>query len=197
MANLIKKIGFLCLIVIAFMLTSSVFAQDISNSESYEETFAAIEKYQEQYFKIVKRNDVLLKYESDKALNNDRKELKKLFKKVKKQITNKSYIKKYNDIERRYAKCNDMTTQGMNKFAEKNYNDVSVLLNEVYNYAESKIRPGDKRNFIESEQIWQKEFENYKQVYDEMDFGTIGTIIYYDYRINMVQFRALLLMLYL
>lgn len=167
------------------------------NSKGASEILSVIDSYQKNYFTIVKRNDVLLKEEDEKALNKDRKDLNRLYKKVQKQVTNKYYSKKYNDINERYSECDEITDIGMKDFADKNYNEVNNLLNEVYNEVKSKISPEDFENLAQSETKWLKEVEDYKTVYDSMDYGTIGTLIYYDYQINMREFRTLLLMLYL
>lgn len=156
-----------------------------------------VDKYQTKYFAIVKRNNVLLNFEDDKALNNDRKELKKIYKEVEKQINNKEYLTEYKKIEKKYSKCNETTTVGMNDFAIKHNNDVDAFLNTIYKKIQSKIPPEDFQKLVLSDQKWLKEVDNYKQVYDSMGYGTIGTVIYYDYQTNMKSFRTLLLMLYL
>ena len=161
------------------------------------DVLSSIDKYQEQYFKIVKRNDVFLQFEDREALKKDRKELKKLFAEVKKQIKDKDDLKKYKEIEKRYAECEEITTTGMNEFAENNYKEVDALLNEVYKKVQAKIPPEDFKKLTLSEKKWLKEVQDYKKIFDAQGFGSIGTVIYYDYEISMRQFRTLLLMLYL
>lgn len=167
--------------------------QNMTNADK----LALIDKYQEQYFAIVKRNDILLNFEDNSILKKDRKELKKLFAEVKKQITNKPYLKQYNEIEKRYAVCDEITTTGINEFSQKNYDEVDGLLNAFYKDVQSKISMDDFRQLTLSEKNWLKDVQDYKKVYDSMDFGTIGTSIYLDYQTDMSKFRALLLMLYL
>ena len=172
---------------------TAVKKQKMTNADK----LALIDKYQEQYFAIVKRNDILLNFEDSSVLKKDRKELKKLFTEVKKQITNKQYLKKYNEIEKHYAVCDEITTTGINDFSQKNYDEVEGLLNAVYKDVQSKISQDDFKKLVLSEKKWIKDVQNYKKVYDSMDFGTIGTSIYLDYQTDMSKFRALLLMLYL
>ena len=167
------------------------------NQKTSADVLSEIDKYQAKYFEIIKRNDLFLQVEETPAIKNDRKELKKLFKEVKKQVKSKDNLKKYKEIEKRYAKCEEETTIGMNEFANNNYKEVDALLNEVYREVKTKISPADFKKLTASEQKWLKEVKNYKKVFDSKGFGTIGTIIYYDYEINMRQFRTLLLMLYL
>ena len=179
-------------------LTAKKQAETVNKEQSTAaEKLSLINSYQEKYFQIIKRNDVLLNYEDDKTLNKDRKELKKLFSEVKKQIKNKDYLKKHKEIAKRYSKCDELTTTGMNEFEQKYYNEVDALLNTVYKEVQSKISSADFKNLTLSEKKWLKDVEAYKKVFDSKGFGSIGTIIYYDYEINMREFRTLLLMLYL
>ena len=205
-----NSIGVAILVVItafSFFGVTQTYAKNVSaekqievvkkNAKSAQEVLADIDKYQEQYFTIIKRNDVLLQDEDNKILNRDRKKLKNLYKKVQKQITNNVYMKDYRDIEKRYANCDCITTPEMNEFAHNYYKEVDALLNKVYQEVKSKISPEDFKNLVQSETEWLKEVENYKKVFDSMGFGTIGTLVYCDYEVNMRQFRTLLLLLYL
>ena len=169
------------------------------NNEMYSASEKAqfIDKYQMKYFEIVKRNNVLLNFEDDAALNKDRKELEKLFSEVQKQITNKKYLQKYNKIQKRFSNCDEITTTGINEFAEKNYNAINKLLNSTYKKAEAKLNFEDAKKLALSQIDWEKEVENYKKVYDSTEFGTIGTSTYYGYEINMREFRTLLLIMLL
>ena len=161
------------------------------------ETLSLINKYQTKYFEIIKRNDILLNFEDNAKLNKDRKELKKLSVNVEKQITDKNYLKKYKKIKKQIGKCDGVTTPEINECAENDYNLINNFLNEVYKEVGTKISPEDFRDLTLNQNKWKKEVENYKKVYDSMDFGTIGTSVYYEYEICMREFRILLLMLYL
>ena len=167
------------------------------NLKTSDEKLALIDNYQKKYFEIVKRNDVLLNIEENDAVKKDNKELKKLYLQVKKQIKNKKYLNKYKDIEKRFSECEEETTIGMNEFAENNYKAVDDLLNEVYKEVKSKISSEDFKKLTQSEKEWLKEVEAYEKVFNSKGFGTIGTIVYYGYEIDMRSFRTLLLMLYL
>ena len=167
------------------------------NFKKINDTQSTIDKYQAKYFTIIKRNNVLLNMGSSSELNKDRKDLKKLFKEVEKQISNKTYLKEYNKIEKHYSKCDAETTIEINEFAQKNYDEVDKLLNDVYKEVKAKISNEDFKNLTLSERKWLQEVRDYEKVFNSMNFGTIGTSVYYNYEINMRKFRTLLLMLYL
>ena len=175
----------------------------LTNSKSLaaSEKLTIIDEYQSQYFTIVKRNNLFWDTSDFDAIKKDKEELDKLFKKVEKRITNKCYLKKYNEIEKRYSKCEDTTTPGIIEFESKNYEEIDTLLNEVYSKVKTKLSPEDFKKLAESETKWLKEVENYDTRYNEFlnitGAGTIRAIIYYEYQINMRNFRTLLLMLYL
>ena len=171
--------------------------KSINKVNKAENILSTVDKYQEKYFTIVKRNDVLLQFEDDKNLNKDRKELNKLFNEVKKKVTNKQYLKQYKEIEKRYSKCNEETTVGINEFMDKYYNEIDGLLNTVYKEVKATIPNDDFKKLVSSEKKWLKEVKDYEKVFDSMGFGTIGTLIYYEHEISMRKFRTLLLMLYL
>ena len=195
-----KKICFTAIFIIftgIFALISSCTFATEETVAPGQETLNLIDNYQQKYFNIIKRNDVLLRMEDDDNLATDRKELDDLFAEVENQITNDCYLKKYKKIQKRYSECPGITTPEINKCAEKNYKAISTLLNNVYNKAEMKLKFTESKQLAHSEILWEKEVEAYKQIYDSMGFGTIGTSIYYGYETNMKEFRTLLLMLYL
>ena len=206
--NLIKK----CVVLsVIFMVTVSfidnysyTLAKTVSPAEHTkninkfgQDKINLINKYQDKYFEIVKRHDALLNQEDIVELNNDRKELEALFTEVENQITNEHYLKKYKNIQKRFATCDSEITPDINAFAEKNCIAIEKLLNTVYKKAQTKLDPEDLKQLVTSENNWEKEVEDYRKVYNSMGFGTIGASIYYDYMINMKEFRTLLLMLFL
>lgn len=203
------KIGLISLLIaIMLALTSSInaFAKNTSlknvnkNQKQAVKILSDIDNYQKEYFVIIKRNDILLLFEDIQELNNDRKELKKLFAHVKKKIKNKNYLKEYKQIENKYSKCDcydEETMECINEFAKNHYNEVDALLNATYKEVQKKITPEDFKKLAESENKWQKEVEAYEKTYIAMEFGSLGTSTYYDYHTDMKSFRTLLLMLYL
>ena len=205
--SICKKVGFLAVILmltaILPLAVSSAFANSskgqtkIVNTRTVAGKINLVDKYQDKYFEIIKRNNVLLNTEDSIELNNDRKELDDLFAEVEKQITNRSYLRKYKKIQKQFSNCDAETTIGINEFADKNYKAVNSLLNSVYKKAKSKIGSKDLNNFVLSEHKWFQEIEDYSKVYNSMELGTLGASIYYSYQINMKEFRTLLLMLYL
>jgi len=46
----------------------------VEKREYYSDKLALLDEYQTKYFSIVKRNNILLNFEDNKALNRDRKE---------------------------------------------------------------------------------------------------------------------------
>ena len=137
---MLKKLIFLVTVFVAIFIISPNHSYTYAkNTHSNKEIEAAdksknisniIDKYQEKYFVIIKRNNVFLSIEDDKELDKDRKELKSLYKEVEKQIKNKQYLKEYRNIKKRYSKCKEETTIGINEFAQNNYNDIDALLNK-------------------------------------------------------------------
>ena len=85
----------------------------------------------------------------------------------------------------------------MDNYAIAHYKKVDSLLNEVYKEVKTKITPQEFEKLKTSEKKWLKEVEDYYEVFESQEFGTIGTVIYYGYQIDMREFRTLLLMLYL
>ena len=204
-----KKIGLISLLIaIMFILTGSInaFAKNVSskstnkNQVQAQKILSDIDNYQKDYFTIVKRNDVLLFFEDVPELNNDRKELKKLFANVKKKVKNKNYLKEYKQIEKKYSKCScydEETMDCINEFAQNHNKEIDTLLNTVYKEVQTKISPKDLKNLTKSENKWLKEVEEYEKTYNANEFGSLGTSTYYDYQTDMKSFRTLLLMLYL
>lgn len=171
-----------------------------SNLQQYEytaDTITLIDKYQEKYFEIIKRHNILLQCDNLEDTEKDTKELEALFTRVKSQITNKKYLKKYNKIQKQFAECDADTTIDINAFSENNYKAIDELLNIVYKQAQSKIDPDDLKELESSQSKWEQEVADYQKVFDAMGFGTIGASTYYSYMTNMKEFRTLLLMLYL
>lgn len=168
-----------------------------SKPQTASDILFLIDEYQAKYFDIVKRNNVLLNLEESAEADLDREELKELFEEVESKITNKHYLNRYKRIQKRYSNCKDTTTPGINDFAERNLEAVDDLLNDVYNRVKIKLSFDDSMKLAASKNKWQKEVTDYEKVYESMDFGTIGTSVLYSYQINMKEFRALLMMLYL
>lgn len=206
---MIKRISFLVFLAIfAFVISDNcVSAKNVSlnnevkivndNEKSSLDKLSLIDKYQEKYFEIIKRNNMLLQVEDIEKFEKDSNELKELFNEVEKQITNKNYLKKYNKIQNRFSDCGGITTPEINKCAEKNYNAINKLLNNTYKKAENKANFEESKKLAQSQIKWEKDVEDYKKVFDSMDLGTIGTSTLYSYQINMMEFRTLLLMMYL
>lgn len=156
-----------------------------------------LDEYQAKYFRIIRRNDVLLQLEQDDDCDRDMEELNALFREVKDKIRSNSYLSKYEEIEERFSENPGENTVDMNIFASQHYDAVDGLLNEVYQAVKAKIPPEDFKNLVASEIKWLKDVESYKSVFESKGFGTIRTLVYTNYEINMRNFRTLLLMLYL
>ena len=172
-------------------------AKDASYESQLGNKIALVDMYQKKYFEIIKRHNILLQCDDIQASEKDRQELEDLFTEVEEQITNKKYLKKYRKIQEKYAETDSDTTIDINEFAENNYNAVDDLLNSVYKKSKSKMSGRYLKKFVSSQKKWEQEVSDYKQVFDAMGFGTIGSSTYYSYMVNMEEFRALLLMLYL
>lgn len=208
----LKKINlyfvfFIFVLLLLFITSEDISAQSLplnnqiqltdTVSKPISSTFDIISGYQEKYFEIINRNNVLLNNDDSEDLTNDRKELDGLFNEIKARITNERFLKKYNKIQKRFANCDAITTTGINECANKNYDAIYDLLNNVYKKVESKLSFEESKKLALSQIEWEKMVDDYQNVYNSMNFGTIGTSIYYSYKINMIEFRTLLLMLYL
>lgn len=204
---MIKRISFL-FVITAFLFTisgSCVFAKNNApkeqiriinnNLRSQTEAIELVDKYQKKYFEIIKRNNMLLQADDTEKFEKDSKELEDLFNEVERQVLDKGSLKKYKKIQKRFSDCSGITTPEINECAEKNYNAVNKLLNKTYKKAEAKASFEDAKKLAQSQINWEKEVENYKKVFDSMNFGTIGTSTFYSYQINMTEFRTLLLMM--
>ena len=161
-------------------------------------TLAKIDKYQEQYFKIIKRNNMFLQLTDYDNYNKDQKELSDLYKMVENQIDPDCvFFKKHKLIELIYAENTGGNTVEMNEFASEHYNAVDKLLNDTYKSVKTNIPQEDFNNLIVSEKKWLKEVEDYRKIYEQQDYGSIGNLVFSNYQVNMRKFRTLLLMLYL
>lgn len=173
------------------------------NPVQLTEKLRFIKAYQAKYFQIIKRRDILVQLAYDgpeefvKGLKSDHKELEALFEEVKGKITNKNYLNKYIENEKRFSKNPGMTTRDMEDFAYSEYKAVDDLLNEVYKAIKAKIPRADFEQLKISERKWIKEVANYRKVFDAQGFGSISGLMYAGYQVHMRQFRTLLLMLYL
>ncbi len=192
-----KKFLILCTIA-AIVLGSLFFIYKPEKNTAQVDVLSQIDNYQQRYFTIIKRNDLFV--DSEKDSKQDRKDLDKLYKEVIKQIdSNNIYYKKYKQNEHEYEnpKVELETTVQMDNYAIAHYKKVDSLLNEVYKEVKTKITPQEFEKLKTSEKKWLKEVEDYYEVFESQEFGTIGTVIYYGYQIDMREFRTLLLMLYL
>jgi len=167
-------------------------------AKSHSEILLDVDNYQIKYWRIIKRHDVLLMTWSDDDKEKDKKELDKLFKEIENKIDkNNYYLLQYKSIKREYENNPGQNTIEMNDFASKEYDAVDKLLNDVYQNIKTKISQEDFKELTASEIKWIKDVESYHKVFEEQGFGTIGTLVYYNYQLNMRRFRTLLLMLYL
>ena len=157
-----------------------------------------IESYQAKYFEIVKRHDALLTMEMNDDVKTDYMELKQLFTEVKGKINQDcELLKKYEALKFQYMNNNGQNTFEMNEFASKKFDAFDKLLNETYQAVKSKLSEEDFEKLRQSQRAWLKEVEAYHTVFISKGFGTIGTLLKYDYETNMRCFRTLLLMMYL
>ena len=186
------------------VLTEKDFAEQRAKQqeqiEVYNEnsTLNKIDLYQQQYFNIIKKNDVLLISEKNENIKKDEKDLSDLFSEVKSNIsTQNPFLNKFNDIEKKYANNTGKTTIEMNQFAKEHYEAVDSLLNEVYQAVKSTLTDTEVDALTKSEIHWLENIEDYNQHFETMDYGTIRYLVKAGYECNMRSFRTLLLMLYL
>lgn len=179
-----------------------LFGEKVSKPANYDlstpsQVLAKIDELQTEYFTLIKRNDVLLVPQAHE-FEEDQEELDTLFDRVKNNIDhNNPYYQEYLNIEQEYANNDGETTQEVNYFAQRHYDAVDKLLNKTYQAVRAKIPQEDFKQLIQSELAWLREVEAYHKVYEQQEYGTIRTLMNYNYEINMRNFRTLLLMLYL
>jgi len=200
----IKLIIIVCLI--SFFMISAIALYIIPKKETLQNKIQTnhigilneINTYQDKYFKIIKRNNALLDLENRPEVISDLKELKLLFIEIKNKIDKDSkYLFEYEKIKNTYKQNNGSNTFEINEFAKRKFEAYDKLLNDTYKEIQNKLSKDDFEKLRISQIAWLKEVENYKKVFDSKGFGTIGTVIKYDYETNMRAFRTLLLMLYL
>lgn len=168
------------------------------NLTTPNQVLAKIDELQARYFSIVKRNNALLDIFGDEECQQDLDELKALFSEVEKNIDkNNYYLQKYHEIEKKYAQNQGETTVDINDFASKHYEAVDNLLNEIYKEVKKKLPEEDFNQLKKGEIQWIKDVNSYQEVFEQQEFGTIRTLVKLGYEINMRNFRALLLMLYI
>ena len=171
----------------------------INKKQSYAETLKQLEKYQAQYWEIIKRNDLLIDQgmEENVETDKDQKELMSLFKTVENKIDkDNQFYKKLEIIEKQFANNNGETQYDMNNFAGI-YNDtIDGLLNDIYKNIKATIPESDFTNLKMSERKWLKDIESYKIVMNSEDLGSMGGMTKAYAIANMRKFRILLLLLY-
>ena len=167
-------------------------------SDSPSDVLSIINQYQTKYWEIVKRHDTLLMTWADDDKERDREELNLLFKEVQGKIDkDNTFFKKYIEIEEQFKENNGNNTIEVNEFASKHYDAVDKLLNDVYKAVRNDLSEKDFEQLKSTQIAWLNEVQGYKEVFDAQGFGTIRTVIAFNYEINMRNFRTLLLMLYL
>ena len=170
--------------------------QNIDNSK--EETLEEINKYQERYFNIIKRNDVLLNVGEVDETNKDSSELEGLFNEVENKISkNNEYLKEYKKLEEKFKENTGNTTFEIDEFEKKKYDAFDKLLNDTYKALKNELGEDEFEKLKLSQRAWLKEVEEYNKVFESKGFGTIAGLVKAEYEINMRSFRTLLLMLYL
>ncbi len=164
----------------------------------FQNALDEIDGYQAKYFEIIKRHDALLDMTNSTESKKDIKELSLLFQEVKNKINkDNSYLAEYEKIKEKRIKNLGNTEFEINTIASENHKAVDKLMNDIYSNIKSQLNKEDFEKLNISQKNWLSEVENYNNIFNSKDFGTIKTIIKLDYEINMKSYRTLLLMLYL
>ena len=157
-----------------------------------------ITNYQNKYFDIIKRHDVLLSLNNDDEVKEDIEELKKLYEEVENKINKSSkFFIRYKEIEEKFKENNGNTTLEINSFASNHYEEVDKLLNDTYKAVKQTISQDDFNKLKVNQRTWLKEVEAYNSIFEKQGFGTISTLVKLGYETDMRNFRTLLLMFYL
>lgn len=205
-------IASLCFFVLSFTLISLKF-EYISESFNYiiknstikikkqktpSEILSEISKYQSLYFDLVKRNNALLDIFGDDEAQQDLRNLSSLYKEVENKINpNNSFYQEYKRIEKKYKDVPEGTTIYLNALSAQHYKEIDKLLNDVYKAVKTKLLEDDFNQLKINQRAWLKEVMNYNKVFEEQNFGSIGSLIKANYEADMRSFRALLLIFYL
>lgn len=164
----------------------------------FQNALDEIDGYQAKYFEIIKRHDALLDMTNSTESKKDIKELSLLFQEVKNKINkDNSYLAEYEKIKEKRIKNLGNTEFEINTIASENHKVVDKLMNDIYSNIKSQLNKEDFEKLNISQKNWLSEVEDYNNIFNSKDFGTIKTIIKLDYEINMKSYRTLLLMLYL
>ena len=164
----------------------------------FQNALDEIDGYQAKYFEIIKRHDALLDMTNSTESKKDIKELSLLFQEVKNKINkDNSYLAEYEKIKEKRIKNLGNTEFEINTIASENHKAVDKLMNDIYSNIKLQLNKEDFEKLNISQKNWLSEVENYNNIFNSKDFGTIKTISKLDYEINMKSYRTLLLMLYL
>lgn len=167
------------------------------------EILAKIDRYQAKYFEIITRNNMFVDLGLDENIHaKDSYELNTLFKNVENEIGNSEYVKKYYKTLEQYKTDYGETTYDMVQTESQNYVIIDKFLNEVYQAVRIKLPTEEYKKLQASEIKWIKDGDKYcdKIMTPEngaLKYGSFSRVGIIDAQINMRQFRALLLMLYL
>ncbi|MCR4623969.1 MAG: hypothetical protein K5780_04960 [Alphaproteobacteria bacterium] len=160
-------------------------------------TLKEIDDLQNQYFKIIKRNDVLLSDYVEDVHIKDSEELASLYKELKAKIEkNNAWLKKYRSIQAKFELNEGETTYDTAEFEGKHYKEIDTLLNDIFKSLKSKLTANDFKNLQISQRSWLKEVINYRKVFNSQELGTMRIIKKIGYETDMRKFRILLLILY-
>ena len=191
------------LLVLALCLSSSFMYYNQQSKEdcnviSYNK-LQILSSYQKAYFNIIKKHDALItlpiEVDYDEA-EKDLVDLDKLFEEVELKVNpNNPYLAKYKQIQEQYKTCDAETTVEIDNFMKSYFDAVNDLLKQVLNDAQNRLEPDELKALSLDEDKWDVEVEEYRDRFDKKGFGTIGNYVYAKYRINMMSFRILLLML--
>ena len=191
------------LLILALCLSSIFIYYKHQSKEDYNvislNKLQILSSYQEDYFNIIKKHDALItlpiEVDNDEA-EKDLVDLDKLFKEVELKVNpNNPYLAKYKQIQEQYKTCDAETTVEIDNFMKSYFDAVSDLLKQVLNDAQNRLEPDELKALSLDEDKWSVEVEEYRDRFDKKGFGTIGNYVYAKYRINMMSFRILLLML--
>ena len=173
--------------------------KDSSEIVNYSDVLNQVEKFQSEYWEIVKRHDLFFYFgEENLAIAKDMDDLSDLFQLVELSINKDShYYTKLKNIEERFKNNPGETTYEAKQFEQQYIEAIDSLLNEIYKDIRATIPADDFEKLKRSEIRWLNDIENYRKIYEMQDHGTIGGLLYANFLNSIRKFRILLLMFYI
>lgn len=198
MAGIILFICFMPSILINEQSNTEKIIKETKNGTKQITKLDIIDYYQDKFFEIITRNDVLLSMENNEYVHKDLNDLSQLFEKVEHKINSQNeYFKRYKEIEEKYKDNFGENILEMSTFALQNYELIDELFNDTYKEVKIKLKDSELDELKNNQEEWFNKVLSYEQHVKSQDLGSIEQLVNLNSQILMKSFRTLLLMMYL